>query len=331
MKQDLISVVIPCYNVEKFLDDCFAVIKAQTYKNIEVIFVNDGSKDNTLSKIKTFCETDERYKYVDQKNRGLSGARNAGVEAANGKYVYFMDSDDLIHPEILNVLHRNITLENFDCAVCGVKLVKEEFSIKKIKSKLKKRHLKIFNDREGFISQYLSTRILNLGVWNKLYKMEILKQIENFPNVFDEEIKMSEDVLFSVKYLSLCKKICFTKTNMYFYRQRKNSIMHSSFKESSFTIFKGVEEIIEICEKDFPKAVRYAQTFKGIACIVLLDRILKSDYLNYEKINQLYKDLKGSVKYAMWAKLNPWYRKYFMFFVVPYFKLLLFLRKKNKK
>ena len=331
MKQDLISVVIPCYNVEKFLDDCFAVIKAQTYKNIEVIFVNDGSKDNTLSKIKTFCETDKRYKYVDQKNRGASGARNAGVEAANGKYVYFMDSDDLIHPEILRVLYKNIFATKSDCSVCGLKVVNEHLSVDKMRKRIKKDKTIELNDPEEFMAQYLSTQILNLSPCNKLYKMEILKKLENFPNVFDEEIKMSEDVLFNVKYLSLCKKICFTKTNMYFYRQRKNSIMHSSFKENSFTIFKAVDECIEICEKSFPKAVRYAQTFKGVACIVLLDRILKSDYSNYEKINQLYKDLKGSVKYAMWAKLNPWYRKYFMFFVVPYFKLMLSLKKRNKK
>ena len=132
MEKELISVIVPCYNVSNFIEDCYISLKNQTYENFEVIFVNDGSKDDTLQKIKTYCEDNARFRYVDQENKGLSGARNTGIAESKGKYLCFIDSDDAVSPRFLENMYFAIKRTDADFATCTRKFTKETFSSPRI-------------------------------------------------------------------------------------------------------------------------------------------------------------------------------------------------------
>lgn len=127
MIKDLISVIVPCFNVEKWLPDCFKSLDNQIYKNFEVIFINDGSKDATLQMLQDYCDKNNNAYLINQKNAGLSNARNEGVRIAQGEYVYFYDADDILFPNTLQDFHRLITEYNCDCAIANYKRVPADF------------------------------------------------------------------------------------------------------------------------------------------------------------------------------------------------------------
>ena len=119
MQKDLISIVIPVYNVENYLNRCIESIISQTYENIEIILINDGSKDNSLLICKEYKNKDKRIKVIDKKNEGVSIARNIGVEKSSGKYVIFVDSDDWIEKTFVENLHKKISEYNVDICIGG--------------------------------------------------------------------------------------------------------------------------------------------------------------------------------------------------------------------
>lgn len=123
--KDLVSVVIPIYNVEKYLRKCIETVIDQTYTNIEIILVNDGSTDNSLQICNQFKEKDKRIKVINKKNGGLSDARNVGIKNAQGKYICFIDSDDFISEKYIEELHNLIVENKAQIAVCGFENVNE--------------------------------------------------------------------------------------------------------------------------------------------------------------------------------------------------------------
>ena len=324
MQQDLISVIVPCYNVEKFIDDCFKSLENQTYQNIEVIFVNDGSTDKTLDKIKAFCENKKKFRYIDKPNGGLSSARNAGIAEAQGKFIYFLDSDDIIKPNTLQALRENLKITKSDCSVCGIKWIKENHQYKK--SNCTNHKPKIFEGSDKIITEYFARR-LTFSACNKLYKMSILQKFPTFPDVFDTKIRYSEDVDFNVRYFLQTKKLCFTKSKLYLYRQRKGSIVHSKFNEQKLSVFNGFDKIQPfLAEKT--NAFIHFKSHKAVVCLEILFRIIKSDYENKEKIKSVYDDFCENLKFVLKAKRNPFYIK-----LLPCAKSYIFLslRKRLKK
>lgn len=329
MQQDLISVIVPCYNMERFLPDCFASLDHQNYKNLEIIFVNDGSKDNTLQILNDYCNSKENCKVIDQQNRGLSGARNTGLRYATGKYVYFFDPDDFLSPNIISVLHKNLVENDVDISICRYKRVQEDFQLNYDKKEKLSKKLTFF-DTESTICQLYSGRLFDVCVWNKLYKHEILKQIDNYPEVYNTNIKYGEDVEFNIRYLEKSKGAVFTKDRLYYYRQRKGSLVRSSFNEKRLTDFIGIDYAISVCENKFPTAEKYTKSWKGLVCIEMLFYIYKSEYSNKQVIETLLKDLKANMKYIVTCKRNHLYRRIFVPLTYPLFKLFLHKRLKTK-
>ena len=116
--EKLISVIVPVYNVEEYLDECLDSIRKQTYKNIEVILVNDGSTDKSQEICERYCQQDSRFYLINQENRGLSGARNRGIQESTAEFITFVDSDDVIKEDMLEQLMKPMTLENIDIVEC---------------------------------------------------------------------------------------------------------------------------------------------------------------------------------------------------------------------
>ncbi len=329
MQKELISVIVPCYNMEKYLPDCFDSLINQKYDNLEMIFVNDGSKDNTLEMLKSFCKDKTNCKIVDQQNCGLSSARNSGLKCATGKYIYFFDPDDFLSPEIISVLHNNMVKNDVDFSICRYQRVKENFQLNYKKTKKISKKTTFF-DKESTICQLYSGKLFDVCVWNKLYKHEILKQFSTYPDVYNTNIKYGEDVEFNMLYLEKSRGAVFTKTKLYYYRQRKGSLVRSAFNEKRLTDFIGINHAIEVCKNKFPIAEDYVRSWKGLICVEMLFYIYKSNYSNKQVINSLLSDLKANLKYIKKCKRNHLYRRMLVPLTYPLFKLFLKKRLKNK-
>lgn len=219
MKQPLISIIVPVYKVEKYLEKCIESILMQTYKNIELILVDDGSPDMCPVICDKYADKDSRVVVVHKKNGGLSDARNAGLAIAQGEFISFIDSDDFVSEDFCELLLRAALKEKADMAICNYLVVDEEGNLIQEKNL----HLPIddgcINSQE-FIEEYCGKYGWYYVIaCNKIYKREIFKNI-NYPKG-----KQHEDAFVIHHLVIQCNRIACIKKALYFYVQRKGSIM----------------------------------------------------------------------------------------------------------
>lgn len=225
-KEPLISIIIPCYNVEKYIKECLNSVISQTYENLEIIIVNDGSTDRTETEIKLFLDDKNKMgggkiKYFYQENQGLSGARNTGLDNMNGEYVCFLDSDDFIHHNYVKVLYNTLIKYNADISICDFMKYSEENSQD---FEWKKDDTVIINtQKESF--KLINTNYKYVVVWNKLYKAEIFNNLRFVPQ------KIHEDEFIIHYIMGKINKIAFINNVLLAYRQNPNSIMGSAYTD----------------------------------------------------------------------------------------------------
>ena len=171
-----ISVIVPVYNVEQYLERCVESIVNQTYKNLEIILVNDGSTDNSGELCDELAKKDNRIKVVHKENGGLSDARNNGERESTGEYIIFIDSDDYIHHEMLNTLYNQIVEKNADVSICGVMNVYSNSETPQCSDI----NMDFVCDKEGFLKEYLIGEKIPGSICNKLLKKSIADKLE-FP------------------------------------------------------------------------------------------------------------------------------------------------------
>lgn len=220
----LISIIVPAYNVENYIDRCLDSILGQTYKNLQIIVVDDGSTDSTASICDEYGKKDSRIEVIHQKNAGLSGARNAGLRVARGDYIGYVDGDDYIEPVMYEKMINAMTENSVNLVVCGYNQIgpqgeKYNFSRKNI-----------VLSREEALDVYVSDNrefhIFN-SVWSKLFEKDIVKGLE-FPVGHN-----SEDILYTTKALVNCNGVVFVDDPLYNYvLDREGSIMNASKKLS---------------------------------------------------------------------------------------------------
>ena len=222
---DLISVIIPAYNIENYIMFCLKSIAVQTYKNFEVLCVDDGSTDKTADVIRVFCESDDRFKLLQKENGGVSSARNYGIENAKGKYIAFIDGDDYIAENFLERLHSIITEHNADIARCngrGVKSYdyKEPVPDEKpyVVTRNKTEALSIFYDNvfRGWYGDDAVSSCMSL------YSADVLKNVR-----FSTLLKRAEDECFTQMAIAEAEKIVYCGDKMYFYYRREGSASHT--------------------------------------------------------------------------------------------------------
>lgn len=207
-----VSIIIPCYNCEQYVNETLISLQAQSYKDFEVICVNDGSKDNTVSILEKWMKNDSRIRVIHQGNGGASQARNNGLANMTGKYLLFLDSDDIYHPEYIQTLVSACEKYDADAAYCSLSrdlhFQDESNAVAEIQS------------RESAL-QNLMINMLKYGFWCYLYKSEIVKK---YNLKFDENTRHGEDREFLWKYLCHCQKVVLIDKKMYGYRVNANSI-----------------------------------------------------------------------------------------------------------
>ncbi len=219
---DLISIIIPVYNVEKYLDECINSVVNQTYQNTEILLIEDGSTDTSPEICAEWKKRDSRIKVWHQKNRGVSSARNKGMEMAGGKYLLFVDADDYIDEAYVQGLYEKLDIA--DIVICGYSRVTET-------------QRQILIGKEGFLSREdlfyhaVCTNIVHGAAWNKIFRKNI---IENKKIRFHENIAVGEDMVFVIEYLQYCRSYYYVNSARYFYRKNEQSVMNDTYSSRQF-------------------------------------------------------------------------------------------------
>lgn len=234
-----VSVIVPVYNSEKHIEKCINSILNQSYENIELIIVNDGSIDKTETIIKKYKRLDKRIKYFFQKNSGPSTARNTGIENSRGEYLMFVDSDDTVSSKYVEILLKKIISENYDIACCGY-VDESKYGIFKLndfwyeKDKLDK-------------SKFLECVCSGIGgvLWSKIFRRDIIKEhnIRMSPKIF-----MSEDLVFILEYCKYSESFGAINENLYYYnRLNDNSISSKvdiNYLENYILLINKINELL---------------------------------------------------------------------------------------
>ncbi len=280
--KNLISVIIPIYNTSKHLPRCLDSVLAQTYTNLQIILVDDGSTDNSGTICDDYATKDSRIKVIHQENQGVSAARNAGLKVATGEYIGFVDSDDFIEPDmyihLLNLLIQSCS----DIAICAV--VGEATLIKTD-------HPVVLVPSDAFYKLYSQ-----LYTHNKLFKKEIVKNL-----FFKTDIAICEDMVFCFQAFMQAKKIVYTPATKYHYIVYLNSASHNQiFSEKKLSVFKATDFIQTHASKQVWKKIKtkIAQT-NAYAATGLL-RLLATTY----GANSIYiAELRARIKQNLWVHL----------------------------
>ncbi len=292
----IISVIVPVYNVEDYLEYCVHSILNQTLKDIEIILVDDGTPDNSGVICDKLAEEDERIVVIHKENGGLSSARNAGLAVARGKYIGFVDSDDWIEPDMYEYLLNLITENNADIADCEML----ETSIRDYVIDKECEQIEFLN-RSGALDIFfrISKANINYCVCDKLFKREIFEKV-----TFTEGI-IFEDIDFNYRALVNIESIVVSNVKKYYYFKNPEGISRNSFREKDLDLLKVWDNIIKMSETYSLEYKVYAEFNRARADFGLLCKMFKygtrNDGGDYNKIR---KELLKSVRSYFWMLLK---------------------------
>lgn len=286
-KNDLISVIIPIYNKEKYISKTIESISNQTYKNLEIILIDDCSKDNSVKICKEFQKKDKRIKVIlNDVNLGVSRTRNKGIEIAEGKYVGFVDADDTIKPEMYEKLYNYITKYDLDFVQC-----RNVGSGKKLEN-----DFEVIKENENILTSYLSDDKISDTVWSKLFKKEVINNIK-----FCEKYKKHEDTLFIFDVVTKCKKICLLNLELYNYNILNNSLTNVKKFDSEINLLMIIDYVEKYIQEKYKYMMLLFYWYK-LAKIIYFFKEIKNIKLNNEQKIILNRYVKQMKKYMNEAK-----------------------------
>ena len=230
----MISVIVPVYNVETYLEECLDSIQNQTYTDFEVLLVNDGSTDGSQAICERYCKENRRFHLLNQENQGLSAARNTGVAASRGEFIVFVDSDDMILANYLETLMHYMR-EDVDIVESQFTVSNEEFLAKSFKEPSI-----IFEGNSQEAVKIFTKHVLNVNAVTKLYRRSIVEAVPYIDGV------IFEDVYCGIGMLKYIRKIIKIDYKGYYYRQHQASIMHRTFTPKNLDIFTVSDKLIDL-------------------------------------------------------------------------------------
>jgi glycosyltransferase involved in cell wall biosynthesis len=265
-----ISVIIPVYKVEPYLRQCIDSILTQSYSNLEIILVDDGSPDNCGKICDEYAEKDNRINVIHKENEGQAAARNTGINKATGEYLTFVDSDDWVAPDILELLYTSLISNNADVSCCGYYLAYSNM-------------YKTFNcsnkilvlNREQAIEQMLLNKNVFCSVWGKLYKKSLFDVIR-----FPCGISYGEDAAVTFNVLSIIECVVSNNIPKYYYRQRKGSLVSMNYNSKKMEILNNAERILKVIENNYPNITDVAAASLLRANLDVLSRIVLTPEYN---------------------------------------------------
>lgn len=244
---DLISIVVPVYNVEPYLDRCVTSIVNQSYKNLEIILVDDESPDLCPAICDAWADKDPRIKVIHQENRGTSSAKNAGIARASGKYIMFVDSDDWVNPLFAERLHHLLIAHGSEMSACcflrqctDTLSPQAESGAVELVTSLKYQ----YSLSEDYYAGY---------AWNKCFLLDIIKTNHLY---FDENIHIGEDLLFVVEYLSYINRVAYSTEKLYYYYIHSNSMTtETKVTDRSLSVLQSREKVLELMTRFAPECI----------------------------------------------------------------------------
>lgn len=309
-----ISIIVPVYNVEQYLGNCIDSILNQTFKDFELILVNDGSTDNSLDICKHYKNIDDRICIINKKNGGLSSARNAGLDIAKGEYIGFVDSDDYIHPQMYEILYKVIIKNDAEMSVCNFKRVfnSNEDLIFYNKCNDKSMTIEYLSNIESLHRMSQENGVVLVVAWNKLYKKDLFKNLRYKEGIIHEDECIVHRILYAAK------KINYIHEKLYFYLQRDGSIMNNITNIKRIDYWFALSDRIRFFDKIGLKKLQYSYEEKYLYEIfnmypkfskyknVKKKLLLRFDFLRLIKILKKNKNYSTKEK-AMWIIfcLNP--------------------------
>lgn len=241
--EPLISVIIPVYNVEKYIHTCIDSIISQTYKNIEIILVDDGSEDNSGHICDVYAKSDSRIKIIHKENGGLSDARNVAIDIARGDFITFVDSDDFVETDYVEYLYKLISKYSADLSICNISKI---FEGKESKKQIISNDIQTQYNAQEALSDMMYQKKFDTSACAKLYRTELFKEIR-YPKG-----KYYEDLATEYKLFSKCNKIVHGSLIKYYYLIRKNSITTSEFSIKRMELIDIAEEMLDFISTKYP-------------------------------------------------------------------------------
>jgi len=286
-KNQLISIIVPVYNVAEYLPRCMDSILCQTHKELEILLINDGSTDTSGAICDKYAGIDNRVRVIHQKNGGVSKARNAGLDVANGTWIGFVDPDDAIKPNMYDALLKSAVESKKQCSVCGmVEYHTDGSQAMHIAEQISNPTL----TEESLV--YVLKNIYLRSVANKLFHRSLI--IDNNPVRFDANIHAGEDMLFVVQAFTLANGAAYVPEALYCYFRRENSASFC-FNKNKLSVVLALDRIIQALESKFPLALRYAKEYRMDVVIFLLADAYRRKATEF--IPKLQKELKA--RYAI--------------------------------
>lgn len=319
----MISVIVPVYNVESYLERCIESILNQTYRNLEIILINDGSTDGSKEICDKYRRKDSRVIVVNQDNKGVSSARNLGLELAKGDYIAFVDSDDYLEKDMYELLINCSNESNADIIVCGFlqmnsKGEKKESFIKNSSGLINSFECmkRYFNDSE--------IKEIMYAPWNKLFKKEVLRSVR-----FDENLSMGEDILFIFRCLENSQYIFINNQCKYNYIYRVDSAMRTKFSEKRFDYIKAFDKMEQICTEKYPiilQSLREQNFYHKLNCcrnMIIYSHYKKKYKLEYENMLKYLDMNKSEVipKMMFKRKVDYLFVRYIPYIYIPLKKM----------
>lgn len=280
----LITVVVPIYKVEKYLERCIESIIIQTYNNLEIILVDDGSPDKCGEICEQYKKRDSRIKVIHQENKGLSEARNAGLSIATGKYIIFIDSDDYIDKNMILILYTNLINHNAQISCCGHTDIYEG-SNNIVKSN--ERNVTVM-DAETALGVFLFTKVIDVVAWNKLYDICLFADVRYMPN------KLFEDHFTTYKLIEQASQIVNTTEPLYYYCKRSTSIGGESFSEKNYQLKEALDIECNYIMEKYPKIKKKISLAYIVWMFVLYDKMLLADSVDNFFLKELRKNIRGN-------------------------------------
>lgn len=281
--EELISVIVPVYNVEKYVQRCIDSITEQTYQNLEIILVDDGSTDSSGEICDKSAEKDSRIHVLHKENGGLSDARNVGIEISKGRYITFVDSDDYIKTDYIMYLYNILTENQADISACANIKVEEDGTV--IRKKKSGVTMQTFTNVQAMEQLFYQKQFEN-SAWGKMYKKGLFEEIR-YPVG-----KLYEDLGTTYKVFFQSQKVVSSSEEKYFYRQRKNSIMSRTFSERNMDRITLSKELLEFTEKNIPTIRKAAISRFFVSNVQVLRELPLKEEKYQAYYGQIYEDIK---------------------------------------
>ncbi len=314
---DKISIIIPVYNCEKYLDECLCSIIGQTYKNFEVLIVNDGSTDSSKEIIKKYADNDLRFKFIDNsQNNGQSYCRNIALKLATGDYLFFIDADDVIDLNCLKILLDLLKSNDADVSISNYKTF-----VNSIKKPIAKKESLILDNYSLMQDVAICSKIQTFS-WGRLFKRKL------FDDVAYPEGRIFEDVYLITFVLSRASKCVYTDEVLYFYRTNESSSSRRLDLYKIQSYFLSIEQKADFINKNYPNLLKdMCNSFFEVFSLAKVHKIKSKNIPNYKSTKLLYKKAVGNAGLLQKMKFIALFNPILYFFV----KIILRIKNINHK